>query len=482
MHVKEVEDRIDAHEHAAKDARAAAAGLSAKCAEEGEKTIHLAEGGSTDGGVGAGSGALELKNKTLRLADADEVPVDNRASSPGLDKEGKGDSAKQWRWLLDLINVKRLRLILPKFNRNTPLGADGVRMRDLMASSDECLEHLCGIMKKAVIEVTLPIQAMLTLLFLIGKKKPTESRTVANSPTFYRILMALLKDALQQWDKAFAEPEDTAAPGKRADDEVARRCMTLEVARYRKQCAAIILWDAKQYFDRLTIPEQIITIKETAFPERMGALAMIGHRAPRRLTYNGAVSEVIGPTGCSVLTGCTTSPSLARGRMTKVSNKIKAAAPNTTNHRHVDDLVQTTIGWSRAETVSNATKAGIICGTELMADKCVISDKSVVVASDRETARQIATAIRAKGFTISDAEVGVDLGASTAGGARRSVESQKVRSKKGWKRSRRVGAIVRKETRGQQLVMSGVKPMSGYENLVRGTAPTHIDELRRTFL
>ena len=84
---------------------------------------------------------------------------------------------------------------------------------------------------------------MLTLLFLIGKKKPTESRTVANSPTFYHILMALLKDALHQWDKAFAEPEDTAAPGKRADDE--------EVARYRKQCAAIISWDAKQYFDRL---------------------------------------------------------------------------------------------------------------------------------------------------------------------------------------------------------------------------------------
>ena len=179
--------------------------------------------------------------------------------------------------------------------------------------------------------------------------------------------------------------------------------MTLEVARFRNQVAAIILWDAKQDFDRLTIPEQIVTVKETAFPTRMGALAMIGHRAPRRLTYKGAVSDVIGPTGCSVLTGCTTSPSLARGRMTKVSAKVKEAAPLTTNHRHVDDLVQTTIGGSRAETIRNATKAGIACGTELMPDKCVISDKSVVVASDRDTARHIANAIRAKGFTISGA-------------------------------------------------------------------------------
>ena len=67
--------------------------------------------------------------------------------------------------------------------------------------------------------------------------------------------------------------------------------------------------------------------------------------------------------------------------------------------------MQITIGGSKAETVNNATKAGITCGTELLADKCVLSDKSVVVASDRETARRIANGIRAKGFTISDASV-----------------------------------------------------------------------------
>ena len=45
----------------------------------------------------------------------------------------------------------------------------------------------------------------------------------------------------------------------------------------------------------------------------------------------------------------------------------------------------------------------------------------------------------------------------------------------------RVGAIVRKETKGQKLVLAGVKPMSGYENLVRGTAPAHLDEPRRIY-
>ena len=155
--------------------------------------------------------------------------------------------------------------------------------------------------------------------------------------------------------------------------------------------------------------------------------------------------------------------------------------PLTTNHRHADDLAQITIGASRAETISTATVAGSDCGTELLADRCVISDKSVVVASDRETARRIAEGIRARGFTISDASVGVDLGASTTGGARRSVEPQKVRGDKGMVRSRRVGAITRKETKGQKMVLAGVKPMSGYENVVRVTAPTHIDQLRNKY-
>ena len=125
---------------------------------------------------------------------------------------------------------------------------------------------MCTLLKDAVANVTLQVQAMLTIIFLIGKKKPTESRTVANSPTLYRILLAVTKDVLQKWDKHFAKEEDTAAPGKRADDEVARGFMTLEITKAKQHVAAIIIWDAKQYFDRLTIPEQIVTIEEMSFP------------------------------------------------------------------------------------------------------------------------------------------------------------------------------------------------------------------------
>ena len=66
------------------------------------------------------------------------------------------------RQLLELITVARLRVLLPTFHKNTPLGADGVRMSELAAASDECLEHLCEILRAAVIKVSLPIQSMLT--------------------------------------------------------------------------------------------------------------------------------------------------------------------------------------------------------------------------------------------------------------------------------------------------------------------------------
>ena len=52
-----------------------------------------------------------------------------------------------------------------------------------------------------------------------------------------------------------------------------------EIARAKGQGAVLILWDSKQYFVRLTVPEQITTIEETAFNPHIGALAMICHRA-----------------------------------------------------------------------------------------------------------------------------------------------------------------------------------------------------------
>ena len=52
---------------------------------------------------------------------------------------------------------------------------------------------------------------------------------------------------------------------------------------------------------------------------------------------------------------------------------------------------------------------------------------------------------------------------------------------KGWKRARRVGYLASKLTAAEQLVTTGVKPQTGYEHLVRGTAPGRLDELRSIY-
>jgi hypothetical protein len=41
-------------------------------------------------------------------------------------------------------------------------------------------------------------------------------------------LLAVTKDLVQEWDRGFAEVNGTAAPGRRADDEAAKRCMFFE--------------------------------------------------------------------------------------------------------------------------------------------------------------------------------------------------------------------------------------------------------------
>ena len=78
--------------------------------------------------------------------------------------------------------------------------------------------------------------------------------------------MVVTRDLLQEWDRRVASPTDTAAPGRRADDEVARRCLAVEIARIQGCVAVLVLRDARQFFDRLTVLESISVFKELHFP------------------------------------------------------------------------------------------------------------------------------------------------------------------------------------------------------------------------
>ena len=105
---------------------------------------------------------------------------------------------------------------------------------------------------------------------------------------------------------------DTAAKGKRVEDEVARRMMSMEFARTDGDNVVINMWDAKQFFDRLPVASTIQEACEDGYPQKTLAISMMAHRAPRVLTHKGTYGKITGISGRSILPGCPTAPALGR--------------------------------------------------------------------------------------------------------------------------------------------------------------------------
>ena len=80
---------------------------------------------------------------------------------------------------------------------------------------------------------------------------------------------------------------DTAAKGKRVEDEVARRMMSMEFARTDGDNVVINMWDAKQFFDRLPVASTIQEACKDGYPQKTLVISMMAHKAPRVLTHKG---------------------------------------------------------------------------------------------------------------------------------------------------------------------------------------------------
>ena len=153
-------------------------------------------------------------------------------------------------------------------------------------STPEAKEHLVGIMKQSLKEVAWPLQALVVLMHLIGKKLGG-CRTIALMSSFARLVMAHLSDSVRQWDVNVADVADTAVRGRNAQLCVSARHMQLELDRLEGLFSVLILWDGQKFFDRLKAMPTTNNARSAGFPIVPLALGMQQHRSPRLLTSDG---------------------------------------------------------------------------------------------------------------------------------------------------------------------------------------------------
>ncbi len=384
--------------------------------------------------------------------------------------------------LLGHLVPRNVRAAAKMFRRGTSIGADAVALQDIIEASDESLEELCRIMRCAVRDLAMPTTALLVLVSLLGKKLGG-SRCIAVCTTFYRVLIAVMKGEVREWDVEVGMEGDSALPGRSPLDETAWRHLLMEQAVLLGKHVAQLLWDVAKFFDSLNIPLLIERAEELNFPIDQLVLGMQAHRAPRVLRVDGCCAEAIPATGVSVLAGCSLSTSLSRafvqGPIAGGKVGLHSDDAQCRTHQHVDDVNQVVIGNTEKSVVARCRREGLRISTAFVKSGLSISVKSVAVASSKRLADLVVAALGRAGQPINAVAAAEDLGIPTGCGARRVIGAFKKRLARGLCRSRRVQNLVRVNPKAAKLYQTGVYPQQSYGAVAHGAAPEQVRSMRR---
>ena len=356
-------------------------------------------------------------------------------------------------------------------------------MWDIFWGSDESLEYLAGIMRRSIIGLVWPYQCLLVGMFLLGKKHGG-SRTIGLMGSFMRVVMAHLSDTMRAWDVAVARPDDTALVGRNAEVSVAGRHLEIELDTELGRSSALILWDGKEFYDRLDSQVVVSCAQAESFPPVALALAFACHRMPRVLTAQGAAGPIIPGTGRSLVPGCTSSTSLARGVVKSPILEVERGLSRVEKrcsgfYQHVDDITERHVSGTESGLVSLTARVGASLGKALQRHGITISPKTVVVASKPGLAKAIAGKLTQRlKVAIGFAGSAEDLGGETSAGRRRVMKTLKGRVAKGDRRSWRIAVITKQHTPAAGLYTTGARPQSSYGLFLMGASPVWVGRHR----
>ncbi len=363
------------------------------------------------------------------------------------------------------------------FRRNTAIGSDGQEFSAIAQASEEARAALGSLAQRTVQHLAWPVQALLTIMRLLGKKQGG-SRAIAIISSFARLVLRLTKEEVRQWDLAAGSDDDTALAGRRPLDETARRVMRTEVAGLTGRQAVLLLWDMANFFDTLDPSVLADAAVGAGFPLDQLALGLILHRGPRFLRVDGCDGDVIERTGRSVLPGCTMSTSFARAYLKPLRDAC-GTDPLCRLSQHVDDLTQLVVAPTRQLAIARAIRYGRSLAEEATKLGLSVADKSRVVSNAPSIARDVSAALRGASVAIDSARTAEDLGISTAGGRRRCIGSFAKRLARASRRSRRVRRLANANGGAQRLYKTGTDPQQSYEETVHGAAPQQVATMRK---
>ncbi len=407
-----------------------------------------------------------------------EGASDEREVVRRLREEGAEDAAA-YAANLDL-SPGAIRMGCRTFAASTSIGADDVPFKVVAQLPDGALVVLGQLMREALRCMALPMDALLNLLSLLGKKGGG-SRTVATMASFYRLLLRVAGDDVADWDADKAGHWDTAIAGSSPLRAHLLRALEVELAVAEGLSVSHFLWDMEKFYDAIKLSKLIPRLNKLGYPMVLATMGMVAHRAPRVVCTGVAVSKPIVGAARSILAGCQQSVSWARGLLHKMVENLGYIVPGSICFEHVDDLSQVVTartGWS-LQLACVALGEAVL---EEASDADVrLSAKSVLLPAGDPYVEAAALALRAKGVRIRTAKAADDLGIQCAAGRRRTTATIQKRMRTAAVKAERLHRLAKRNRTAEKLARPALGSTQSYGHQAQGVARTMMQAMRRTF-
>ena len=208
-----------------------------------------------------------------------------------------------------------------------------------------------------------------------------------------------------------------------------------------------------KFYDSIDRRVLAVQAPKHGYPIRVLAIGMIVHASPRMLKDRHAVSLPC-QAFTGILAGDTQANAFAKCILYDVLDFIHKKWPGAGPFSYVDDLAQTARGYETG-IMQTLGPAGVCMAKRLEQAGCVISSKSVLVASNARLGQKLVKVFAKNGIVMNQEKAPRDLGVANTAGKRRSLRMVKQRISKACARNLRIQHLVRKNKRASKLYRTG---------------------------
>ena len=239
------------------------------------------------------------------------------------------DAAREDKSVLGRISMPELRHAIKAIRTKTAPGCDNIAPYDLRSMPVEAAEELLELLNQCGDQLCVPLLVFCNLMCAIPKDIGGE-RVIALMAMAMRVLAKCRRWRCTEWDQTRPSWWDSAIAGSSALRAAVWRSFLDETAGLMQACVATAYIEIEKFYDSLDLVKLLGKLIDLEFPPLQLCLHVQMHVAGRVILNDKCCSEVVHITR-SILAGCTSSNSMARGYMYDLYGKHNArlrAAPH----------------------------------------------------------------------------------------------------------------------------------------------------------